>query len=190
MDCKSCKHYDNGWDGFCKLHPNTALSPQAAHKMICNGDDYISKDTKLEHLRYGQPNKLHPEFRGKVVKDILLTYKAYDDDHDYLIITFTDNTYLSFGIEHAEKDDVEFNCLGEAYMHDEATWKRVASGHMYKDDKTGEYKLYDYMQALIDIGLYDFTAEDIRQAKEKRDKETEDREYQYYLRLKEKFENK
>ena len=61
MDCKSCKHYDNDWDGFCKLHP---------------------------------------EFRGKVVKDILLTYKAYDDEHDYLIITFTDNTYLSFGIYH------------------------------------------------------------------------------------------
>ena len=61
---------------------------------------------------------------------------------------------------------------------------------MYKDDKTGEYKLYDYMQVLIDIGLYNFTSEDIRQAKEKRDKESEDREYQYYLRLKEKFENK
>ena len=196
MNCKSCKHYDNGWDGICKLHPNTPLSPSphVAPKMICNGVEYINKNdnakSKLKHLRYGQPNKLHPEFRGKVVKDILLTYKAYDDDHDYLIITFTDNTYLSFGIDHAEKDDVEFNRLGEAYMHDEATWKRIAGGHMYKDDKTGEYKLYDYMQVLIDIGLYNFTSEDIRQAKEKRDKESEDREYQYYLRLKEKFENK
>ena len=43
MDCKSCKHYDNEWDGFCKLHPNTPLSPspQVAPKMICNGNEYI-----------------------------------------------------------------------------------------------------------------------------------------------------
>ena len=40
MDCKSCKHYDNDWDGFCKLHPNTP-SPQVAPKMICNGNEYI-----------------------------------------------------------------------------------------------------------------------------------------------------
>ena len=192
MDCKSCKHYDNSWDGFCKLYPNTPLSPspQVAAKMICNGNEYIGKDTKLKKLRYGQPNKLHPEFRGKVVKDILLTYKAYDDDHDYLIITFTDNTYLAFGIKHTDKDDLAFNCISESHMPDEENWKRIASSHMYKDDKTGEYKLYDYMQTLIDIGLYDFTADDIRAAKEKHDKEAEYREYQYYLRLKEKFENK
>ena len=43
MDCKSCKHYDNDWDGFCKLYPNTPLSPspQVAPKMICNGNEYI-----------------------------------------------------------------------------------------------------------------------------------------------------
>lgn len=148
----------------------------------------VNNNLKREYLK--DVNKLLPNMSGKVIKDMVITYKAGDDDYNRVIITFDDNTYIALGIHHAEKNDVEFNYIANDFMLPDDTWKRVACEHIYKDDKTGEYKLYDYMQALIDIGLYDFTAEDIRQAKEIRDKESEEREYQYYLKLKEKFENK
>lgn len=148
------------------------------------------EELKRIYLGFNNRNKLNPEMYGKVIKDIILTYKAYDDDRNYLIIIFTDNTYLAFGIEHGEKDDIEYNWIDEAYMQNQKDWVKLAGEHMYQDHKTGEYKLYDYMQVLVDAGFYNLTVDDIQKVKEKREKEREDREYQYYLHLKEKYENK
>ena len=61
---------------------------------------------------------------------------------------------------------------------------------MYENPNTGESKLYDHIQVLVDIGLYDITPEIVQEAKNKRIKDLEDQEHQYYLRLKEKYENK
>lgn len=144
---------------------------------------------KQIHLGINSRNTLFKGFRGKVIKDIVLTY-SYNDCDNLLVITFDDDTYISVGINHAEKDGIEYNYIGDAFILPQEHFISDAIGHIYKDTNTGEIKLYDYKQALIDIGLYDLSVEDILKIKEQHDKENEEREYKQYLRLKEKFENR
>ena len=124
---------------------------------------------------------------GKVV-DKCAMYNDGREDDQILIITFTDGTFMCIGIGYDEDTRsyrMEDNWL--TYYND--VDDLIVKYHAKRDINSG-VKLDSYGELLREFGLITITDEQVTEIVERLDKERREKEYQLYLKLKEKFENK
>lgn len=128
------------------------------------------------------------DLKGKVVDKVAFTNQDSYDGHMF-IITFTDHTFVCVGTGYKDLDN------GDDEPQLENNWimdpKCVNLGnydcHCYvKDD--GTLKFDRWIEILRDLGIWELSEEETLEIIERDRKKQEEREYQNYLRLKEKFE--
>lgn len=132
--------------------------------------------------------KNYDQLQGKVVDSVAFTDRGYADENMF-IITFTDKTFICIGTHYK---DAESGCnepqLENNYVMDPAC---VNSGnyenHCYiKPD--GTIKFDKWIEILRDLHIWELTEDEVKEIIEKDKQKKEEREYQQYLKLKEKFE--
>lgn len=97
-----------------------------------------------------------------------------------MVITFTDGTYIGVVIEH---DDDYFLC---PHIPDSSWYDADALGYVSGE----EFHYHKYFKQLIDIGVFEPIDENILKEKILKKKMNDElREYEYYEKLKKKFEN-
>ena len=123
---------------------------------------------------------------GKVV-DRFAFSEGSSYNTSFLVVTFTDKTYIAVGIEYDENreplvDDyrVEEPWCIDSGCFDCHSW--VGSDGKLHFDK--------WIQVLKDLNLWNITEDEAKEVIERKRKEYRKREYEEYLRLKEKFEGK
>ena len=117
---------------------------------------------------------------GKTIKD--MSYLPTDENGPMLIITFTDDTYIYvelFYDEDRHDDILENGCVMPIECIDGG-----APGIVYG----GEFHYYKFIQEQIRLGLIEENKEYSMKKVEEQKKRDEEREYNEYLRLKEKYE--
>ena len=149
----------------------------------------LNSEYKQIHPRDFQENR--EVLKGKVVDKIGFVNRGYADENIFAI-TFTDKTFIAIGAGVSEWD--------ESYKDEPALEnfytinpKNYHSLDMYVHlNNDGKPEIYggSFVKVLVDLGIWNVTAEELQAWKEKHEKDEEDREYKNYLRLKEKFENK
>ena len=149
----------------------------------------LNKEYKQILVRdFSGHNKDYEALKGKVV-DKVAFYNRGDYGQQMFIITFTDKTFVAVGPEYNDsemyKDEPK---IENQYIHD----PMVLNGgdyrcHCWVDDK-GALHFDEWIDILRDLGIWNFNDDDAKAIMDKKKQEEEDREYQNYLRLKEKFE--
>ena len=125
------------------------------------------------------PEGISDKLKGKTIEKTSF-YTNRDADKNHLVITFTDGTYIGVVIEH---DDYY-------YLH-----QHMPDISWYPADELGyvlgeEFHYEKYFKQLIDIGAIEPIDENIlKESILKKKMNDELREYEYYEKLKKKFEN-
>ena len=123
--------------------------------------------------------------KDKVVDKVAFTNTGNYDTH-MCIIMFTDKTFIALGIGY---DDEDLK-LDNEFIIEPKNWNS-GDFHLYMHVNSDNKIIYSpYIRILRDFDIWQFTDEEELAIIEKHKKEKEDYEYQQYLRLKEKFENK
>lgn len=134
-------------------------------------------------------NRLENPWAGKVVERAGFTNKGYTDESVFLI-KFTDGTYVSLGIEVDDNNDDIYH-LSNKYIPPMKCYGSDGMGiidhHCYIDDK-GRVVFDPWCRLMIDFGFWEISDEEVKRLKKENDERKEKCEYEYYLRLKEKFE--
>ena len=145
----------------------------------------LNKNLKQIFLTTGYPTDIN----GKTVKMVGFsspTTSGYGENQ--LTIVFTDNTFVSFEIDYDEDEHyVYINNNGYSSIEP----KNINDGiqdHWF--DSNGNLRFSDWVQKLVDLGIWNVSEDEVKALKEKKDKQQELRDYQRYLELKERFENK
>jgi hypothetical protein len=118
--------------------------------------------------------------KGKVISGVAFC----NTDEQHFTITFTDDTYISIGLDYDE-DNREWrlcdNCIDEPSC--------INGGRLdsWVDDN-GNLHFYKWCQELIRLGIWNVTEAEVKALIDKHKAEEEKREYETYLRLKEKYE--
>lgn len=122
------------------------------------------------------------DLSGKTVKEIAFHLGRYHLDENQVILTFTDNTFIAFGIERDEDDIMLVN------NH----FPPLESYGIYpphKIDANGNVCFEDYIQQQINLGVIKPMSEErLKQLVEDYNNKQRERDRQQYLRLKEMFE--
>ena len=134
----------------------------------------------MEQIRI--PEGVSDKLKGKTIEktSFCVNRGAYDENH--LVITFTDGTYIGVVIEHDDDDDY--------YLYG-----RIPDISWYNADALGyisgeEFQYEKYFKQLIDIGVIEPIDENILKEEILKKKMNDElREYEYYEKLKKKFEN-
>ena len=153
------------------------------------GDNKEYKQISANEINW---RKRNPNvFTGKVIEKIALLNEG-EYDEQMLIITFTDKTFICIGMEY--KDDVKCDEMYLEdhflnYMHSDSIKDLVARYHTWVNKETNELEWDALGSLLLEFGFIKLTSEEAKQIKEHHEKVEKDREYQQYLRLKEKFES-
>ena len=132
----------------------------------------------MEQIRI--PEGISDKLKGKTIEktSFYVNRGTYDENH--LVIKFTDGTYIGVVIEH---DDYY-------YLH-----QHMPDISWYPADELGyvlgeEFHYEKYFKQLIDIGAIEPIDENIlKESILKKKMNDELREYEYYEKLKKKFEN-
>ena len=129
---------------------------------------------------------VHSDLAGKTVNEVAYSCNHSNYDENQVIITFTDNSYLAFGIERY-LDGEDFILANNHFPPLEC----YANYPPHWIDKEGNIRFANYIQQQIDLGVVaPMTKERLEQLiKEHCDKQRE-RDYQQYLRLRKIFEKK
>ena len=129
--------------------------------------------------------------KGKVVEKVAFTDKnSYDTQ--FFIITFTDKTFISVGVGYNDVSDLhrdEPQLQNNYILPPQCINNGNYDVHSYVDSKGNVY-FEEWINILRDIGLWEFNEVDALEIIERDKQKEEEREYQNYLRLKEKFEGK
>lgn len=141
----------------------------------------MNTDKKLTNifLKEGITDKLN----GKTISNVAYSKSCDDYDLNYLVITFTDGTYINIVIE---RDDD-----GEPYLENGSvipltSYSPTSIGYVINN----KFCYYKNFQNLIDIGVVEpLNEEETLKSIRERKKFVEINEYNNYLRLKEKYEN-
>ena len=133
-------------------------------------------------------NSDYETLKGKVVDKVgFVNCGTYDNQ--MLVIIFSDKTFIAFGPEY--NDTVPFSGEPTIINRYKKKPKTINNGdyrcHSFVDTK-GKLRFDQWIDTLRDLGLWIFTDEDAKEIMDARAKYEEEREYQNYLRLKEKFE--
>ena len=135
----------------------------------------------MEQIRI--PEGISDKLKGKTIEKTSLYVTKNDYVENHLVITFTDGTYISVVIEYDDDG-------GDYFLYE-----RIPDTSWYTADILGyvlgeEFHYKKYFKQLIDIGVLEPIDENILKEKIlKKKKNDELREYEYYEKLKKKFEN-
>lgn len=122
------------------------------------------------------------DLSGKTVKGIAFHVNRFYSDENQVIITFTDNTFIAFGIE---KDEDDFMLVNNHFPPLES----YGTYPPHKVDANGNVCFEDYIQQQINLGVVlPMSKERLKQLVDDYNKEQRERDRQQYLRLKEMFE--
>lgn len=122
------------------------------------------------------------DLSGKTVKGIAFHVNRFDSDENQVIITFTDNTFIAFGIE---KDEDDFMLVNNHFPPLEC----YGTYPPHKVDANGNVCFEDYIQQQINLGVVlPMSKERLKQLVDDYNKKQRERDRQQYLRLKEMFE--
>lgn len=135
---------------------------------------FINDDTEYNALK------------GKMVDKVAF---CNDDSYDcsYCLVLFTDKTYIAIGMEYNGNDDF---ILSNYYVSDPKCingGNYVCHSHV---DSNGNLRFDRWIQILKDFGIWEIDENEAKEIIERQRKRDEDREYELYLKLKEKYENK
>ena len=126
------------------------------------------------------PEGISDKMKGKTIEKTSFYTNRGNADENHLVIKFTDGTYIGVVIEH----DVDY------YLH-----QHMPDISWYTADELGyvlgeEFHYENYFKHLIDIGVLKPIDENILKEKILKKKMNDElREYEYYEKLKKKFEN-
>lgn len=129
--------------------------------------------------------------KGKVVDKVAFTDRGYHDNNIFIIL-FTDKTYIAIGTNYRDIDagDDEPQ-LEDFFVMDPGC---VNGGnfdcHHWVDRTTNTIHFDPWITFLRDFGIWDLPEKEALGIIKDANKKEEEREYQQYLKLKEKFENK
>lgn len=135
-----------------------------------------------------QPNRkdVNNVLIGKTIKDI--SFGLYSmEAKSCLIITFTDDTYIYLDVEEdtvSSDSDYTMEQMKNDYVVPLKCYSGVP-GYIYPD---GNFKYYPYIEEEIRMGLIEPDREIEKQKALEYQAAQEKREYEEYLRLKEKYE--
>ena len=132
--------------------------------------------------------KDYDQLKGKVVDKVAFSDRGYSDENIF-IITFTDKTFIAVGVHYKDIDaGNDEPQIENFYVMDP---KCVNGGdyhcHTYFHDD-GTITFDEWITILKDFGIWELHEDEVVKIIEENKKREEDREYQQYLRLKEKFE--
>lgn len=146
----------------------------------------INKDYKQIYI---SPNLDYNLLRGKVVDRIGFT-NIYSYDCQFLIITFTDKTFIAVGVDYNNSEGHEDEPVLENYyvLPPQNVDGGDYSVHSWVDN-SGNLHFHKWVDILRDLGIWKFTDEDALEVMKRNREKEEKREYQNYLRLKGKFES-
>ena len=128
------------------------------------------------------PEGISDKLKGKTIEktSFYVNRGTYDENH--LVIKFTDGTYIGVVIEH--DDDGDYYLYG--HIPDISWYNADALGYISGE----EFQYEKYFKQLIDIGVAEPIDENILKEEILKKKMNDElREYEYYERLKKKFEN-
>ena len=144
----------------------------------------LNKNLKQIFLSTGYPTGIN----GKTVKKVGFSSKTTGGEGEsQLTIVFTDNTFVSFEIMYDDEwfsyiDNNGYSCVSP---------KCVNNGVLDNwFDINGNIHFSDWVQKLVDLGIWEISEDEVKALKEKKDEQQELMDYQRYLKLKERFENK
>lgn len=150
----------------------------------------LNKEYKQIFLHNDTP---YDVLKGKVVENVGFTNIGSHDLHMF-IITFTDKTFVAIGTGYKDLDAGDDEpCLNNEYIIHPKSWNSGNFRLHMRVDTSGPQKQvrYDrYIELLRDFGIWQFTDAEEQDIIENDKKKKDEYEYQQYLRLKEKFENK
>lgn len=125
------------------------------------------------------------ELTGKVVRECAYNIDYQYSDMNQIIITFTDGTFIAFGIERDDDSD-DFILVNNHFPPLECYSSYPP--HVI-DSESGQIKFDRYIQQQIDLGVVGpMSQERLEQLVEDHYKKERERDYQQYLRLKKMFE--
>ena len=134
--------------------------------------------------------KNYSDLKGKVVDKVAFTDRGYADENLF-IITFTDKTFVAVGTHYKDIDAHDTEPQLENYWVMPPT--HINGGnydcHCYVHSD-GRVTFDRWIEILRDLGIWEISEKDVLDVIERDKKKQDEREYQQYLRLKEKFENK
>ena len=127
---------------------------------------------------------------GKTVDKVAFTDRGNHDENMF-IISFTDKTFIAIGVHYRDLDNHDDEPeIEDFYVMDPNC---VNSGNYdchVRVDSEGNLHYDKWIQILKDFDLWHMSDEEVVSIIERDRKREEEREYQNYLRLKEKFEKK
>ncbi len=135
--------------------------------------------------------KNYDDLKGKVVDKIAFTDRGHHDQNMFIIL-FTDKTYIAIGTHYKDIDagDDEPQ-LEDFYVMDPGC---VNGGnfdcHHWVDRTTNTVHFDPWITFLRDFGIWDLPEKEATDIINRDRQKEDEKEYQQYLRLKEKFENK
>ena len=147
----------------------------------------LNKDYKQIFLRNDSEYNL---LKDKVVDKIGFINRGWSDENIFAI-TFTDKTFIAIGagVSEWEESYKDEPALENFYTINPENYHSLDKYVYLNNDNKPEIRKQSFVNVLVDLGIWNVTAEELQAWKEKHEKDEEDREYKNYLRLKEKFEN-
>ena len=126
--------------------------------------------------------------KGKVVDKVAFTDRGCSDENLF-IITFTDKTFIAVGTHYRDIDDHDDEPQLENYC---VMDPNCVNGGNYECHcwvgSDGKVIFDEWITILKDLGIWEMEDDEVIKIIEEDKKKEEEREYQQYLRLKEKFE--
>lgn len=129
------------------------------------------------------------ELSGKVVDKVAYTDRGYSDENMF-IITFTDKTFIAIGVHYKDLDagDDEPQ-IEDFYVMD----PKCCNGGDYRNHlyvhSDGKITFDRWITILKDFNIWNLPEDEALKIIEDNKKKEEEMEYQYYLKLKEKYKN-
>lgn len=129
--------------------------------------------------------------KGKVVDKVAFNNKG-DMDDQMFVIMFTDGTFINLGVDYRDSEVCDQVEIGNQWVSGMSP-ANVNGGnydcHCYVRED-GTVKFDRWIEILRDLGIWKITDEETLAIIERDKKKREEREYNEYLRLKEKYEGK
>lgn len=143
---------------------------------------YRQIDSRMFDFSYPD-NRTKTILDGKTVERIGIIKGHATPERRYLIITFTDKTFVCL---RATIDEDGLEILQDAHITTPKMMSNAGLVDYYDEDNTPHIKLF--AQMLCEFGLWTIDEEEIKKERQMRQDLQSRLEYQEYLRLKAKFE--
>ena len=130
----------------------------------------------------------YDDLKGKVVDKVAFNDRGNTDENMF-IITFTDKTYVAVGTNYRDIDSGDDEPqLENFYVMEPKSLNFGDFRHHCWVGSDGKLEYDRWMRILMDLGIWHLDDNLVQSIIENNKKCEEEREYQQYLRLKEKFE--